>query len=140
MSGKGKTIYIRQSQMWIFRALEEVKKGAAELGVTLSDSDIIMDCVVGELEPYKNSPKVTKSRRVRAAVGRYKRSIRCPNRYKWVFDRIEALVSIKKELGFETSFSNELLALAANGLQADNKYGTIVKQLLEDAHRKAKPK
>lgn len=138
MKGKRKTIYVRPAHMWLFRAIEHVKREAAKLHVTLTDSDVIVDCVITQLEDYKKSPDVKAERK--AATGRRrgeyvatKKTITCPEKYRWVFERVEDIVTIKRELGLKASFSSELVALAANGLQSENEYATIVKQMLSQA-------
>ena len=138
MKGKRKTIYVRPAHMWLFRAIEHVKREAAKLHVALTDSDVIIDCMITQLEDYKKSPDVEPTHK--SATGRRrgeyvatKKTVTCPDKYSWVFERVEDIVTIKRELGLKASFSSELVALAANGLQSENEYATIVKQMLSQA-------
>ena len=57
----------------------------------------------------------------------------CDQDHLWVFERVEDLVRIKTQLGFPTSFSQELIALASAALQSNPEYGTIVREMLRNA-------
>ena len=71
MSGTRKTIYVPKNKKWIFRAIEQVRKEALEVGVNPTDSDILLDCITTQLEEYRNSPEPVKE--IKEAPDRVKR-------------------------------------------------------------------
>ena len=132
--GIAKTFYIPAKKKWILRAISTLqRKALAQFGTKLSDSDVIVDCISDGLSEYRKvTPvEVPSMPRRRGKKLEMKRSVRCQESKAWVFERVEQLLKIKTQMGMKTSFSQELINLAANGLQADNELGIILRRLLE---------
>ena len=134
VKGMQKTFYIPAKKRWILRAISTLqRKALAQFGTKLSDSDVIVDCISDGLAEYRKAvpTDVPSMPRRTGKKLEMKRSVRCQESKAWVFERVEQLMKIKTQMGMKTSFSQELINLAANGLQADNELGIILRRLLE---------
>lgn len=128
------SVYVRPADQWVFAAIEAFQEHArTEYGVDLSKSDVVTEALSELLSEYRNVTSTPKKGVPPAAV-RSKRSIRCSNDLAWVFQRVDDIVNIKRELGMPTSFSQELIHLARNTLLSDTPYGKMVRAMLHSAH------
>jgi hypothetical protein len=136
MRGIAKTFYVPAKKRWILRAIAAVKRKAlAQFGTHLSDSDVIVDCVSDGLFDYRKvTPIVTPcipQRRGGKKV-ELKRTVRSPESQRWLFERIEDIMEIKRQMGMKTSFSQEIVSLAALGLTGASDHAIILRRMLEE--------
>lgn len=124
-----KTIYFRNEDRWILSAIKAMLKEADEIGVRCSESDVVVSALKEYLSRYKNTSNISRKYPV---VTELKKTVMCPKSKDWVFERVEDLVRLKQAVGIHTSFSYELVQLAASALTGSIEYGKIQANMLKN--------
>jgi len=107
------SFWIPEEYRWLYAAIEDVQRKAEKKGVRLSQADVILSCVIPQLDEYS---KVEKKQKKISSNIKKKRTVSCDNSTAWVFETIDRLVQSKNDLGISTTFSYELVRLAKNAL------------------------
>jgi len=117
MSGRRLCVWIPEDKLWIFDAIEFIRKAGEEEGARLTDGFIIVNILSHALATYESptSGKVP-TKEYDGKGHKRKRFISFRKQDQWLLDAIDKVLKTKKDLGLPANFSFELVRLARCGL------------------------